>query len=74
MMGRGVTRQFALRVGGALSALAWLMPVRALAETIRQRLPWGAGQSDRPDRVDDRPGYIFLQPSEAAFIEAARPG
>ena len=70
-MGRGLTRRLALCAGGALSALAWLMPVRAIADTIRQRLPWGAGQSDRPDRIDDRPGYIFLTPAEAAFIEAA---
>jgi gluconate 2-dehydrogenase gamma chain len=34
-------------------------------------MPWAAGRSDRPDRPDDRPGYIFLSPSEAAFIEAA---
>jgi gluconate 2-dehydrogenase gamma chain len=54
-----------------VTALAWLLPHRAIAETIRRKLPWAADQSDRPDRIDDRPGYIFLTPAEAAFIEAA---
>ena len=71
MRNRGVSRRLALRLGGAFSALAWLVPRSALAETIRRRLPWAADQSDRPDRIDDRPGYVFLSPAEAAFIEAA---
>jgi gluconate 2-dehydrogenase gamma chain len=48
-----------------------LLPGRALAETVRRRLPWAADQTDRPDHLDERPGYIFLTPAEAAFIEAA---
>jgi gluconate 2-dehydrogenase gamma chain len=70
-MGRGISRRFALRWGAALAAAGALRPVRALGETIRRRLPWAADSSDRPDRVDERPGYLFLDPAEAAFIEAA---
>ena len=68
---RGVTRRAALRAGAALSAIGWLLPTGVLAETIHRRLPWAADQSDRPLRIDERPGYIFLTPAEAAFIEAA---
>jgi len=71
MTNHGLTRRFALSVGAAFATLAWLLPGRALADTIRRRLPWAADQSDRPDRLDERPGYVFLTPDEAAFIEAA---
>ena len=39
--------------------------------TLRRRLPWAAGVADRPDRLDERPGYLFFTAEEAAFIEAA---
>jgi gluconate 2-dehydrogenase gamma chain len=71
MTKQGVTRRVALIAGVAMSAMSWLLPGRALAETIRRRLPWAAGATDRPDRIDDRPGSSFLEPAEAAFIEAA---
>jgi gluconate 2-dehydrogenase gamma chain len=66
-----VTRRAALFFGAAISILAWMLPGRAIAETMRRRLPWAAGATDRPDRIDDRPGYVFFSPAEAAFIEAA---
>jgi len=66
-----VTRRVALVFGAAFSTMAWFLPGRAVAETIRRRLPWAAGATDRPDRLDDRPGYIFFNAEEAAFIEAA---
>jgi gluconate 2-dehydrogenase gamma chain len=71
MTKQGVTRRLALKLSGAFAALAWLVPRRALAETIRRKLPWAADQSDRPERLDERAGYVFLTPVEAAFIEAA---
>ena len=71
MTKQGVTRRFTLNLGAAAAALAWMRPARAFAETIRRKLPWAADQSDRPDRLDERPGYVFLTPPEAAFIEAA---
>jgi gluconate 2-dehydrogenase gamma chain len=70
MTDEGITRRLLLAWGGALSALV-VLPGRALAETVRRKLPWAASQTDRPARIDDRPGYIFLEPAEAAFIEAA---
>ncbi|HEX5238171.1 MAG TPA: gluconate 2-dehydrogenase subunit 3 family protein [Sphingomicrobium sp.] len=60
-----------LGFGAIISAIAWLFPARAIAERIGRRLPWAANATDRPDRLDERPGYIFLSPAEAAFIEAA---
>jgi gluconate 2-dehydrogenase gamma chain len=71
MPDRGLTRRVLLSSGAALSALAAMLPGRALAETIRRRLPWAAGASDRPERIDERPGYVFFSPAEAAFVEAA---
>ena len=71
MMKRGVSRRVAVLMGAAFSALASLTPGRAFAETIRRRLPWAADRSDRPLRRDERPGYIFFSPAEAAFVEAA---
>lgn len=68
MIARGVSRRVALRLGAAFASL---VPVRALAETIRRRWPWAADQTDRPLRRDERPGYIFFSPAEAAFVEAA---
>ena len=71
MMRDGVSRRVALGIGAAVSAVASLVPARAIADTIRRRLPWAADSTDRPDHVDERPGYIFLSPAESAFIEAA---
>jgi gluconate 2-dehydrogenase gamma chain len=70
-MTHGVTRRLVLTWGAAVSTFLWALPGRALAETIRRRLPWAAGASDRPDRIDNRPGYIFFSAAEAAFVEAA---
>ena len=67
----GLTRRMALAWGTAISAFMAMFPHRAFAEAIRRKLPWAAGASDRPERIDDRPGYIFFNPVEAAFIEAA---
>jgi len=67
----GVTRRLALAWGTAFSAFTAMLPSRSLAETIRRRLPFAAGATDRPDRIDERPGYVFFTPAEAAFIEAA---
>jgi gluconate 2-dehydrogenase gamma chain len=68
---RGVSRRVVVRLGAAFSTLGALVPGRALAETIRRRLPWAADQTDRPTKRDERPGYIFFSPAEAAFVEAA---
>jgi gluconate 2-dehydrogenase gamma chain len=70
-MTHGISRRIAIITGAASSALWGMFPVRAFAETIRRRLPWSAQVSDRPSQIDERPGYIFLGASEAAFIEAA---
>jgi len=71
MTKQGVTRRLALKLSGAFAALGWLFDGRVIAETIRHKLPWAADQSDRPGRLDERPGYVFLAPAEAAFIESA---
>lgn len=71
MIDNGVTRRLAVKLATAFGTLTWLLDRSALAETIRGKLPWAADQSDRPDRIDDRPGYRFFTPAEAAFIEAA---
>ena len=73
MTDEGITRRLILTLGGALSTLV-ILPSRAFAETLRRKLPWAADQSDRPARIDDRPGYIFFELAEAAFIEAAVAG
>jgi gluconate 2-dehydrogenase gamma chain len=70
MTTRGVSRRVAVRLGAVFSALG-LVPARAFAEIIRRRLPWAADVTDRPPRRDERPGYIFFSPAEAAFVEAA---
>lgn len=70
-MSHSVSRRFALLAGAGISAFFALRPVRAFGETIRRRLPWSSGLTDRPERPDERPGYIFFSASEAAFIEAA---
>ena len=71
MTTHGVSRRVVLRLSAAVSSLAWLVPGRAFAETIRRRLPWAADQTDRPVQRDERPGYIFFSAPEAAFVEAA---
>jgi gluconate 2-dehydrogenase gamma chain len=70
-MTRGVSRRVVVLMGAAFSSLVALVPARAFAETIRRRLPWAADQTDRPSKRDERPGYIFFSPAEAAFVEAA---
>ena len=67
----GLSRRAVLRLGAAWSALGALLPGPACAETIRRRLPWAADRTDRPLRRDERTGYIFFSPAEAAFVEAA---
>lgn len=66
-----VPRRVALKVGAAFSAFPWLLSGSAIAGTIRRRLPWAADATDRPNRIDELPGYIFLSPTEAEFVEAA---
>jgi len=43
----------------------------AWADTFNRRLPWAPGLADRPPAPDQRPGYLFFSPDEAAFVEAA---
>lgn len=71
MSSQGMSRRRTLLAGAAFSTHACVLPGNAFAETIRRRMAWAAGQSDRPQRIDARPGYLFLTPTEAAFIEAA---
>lgn len=71
MAAHDLTRRLVMTIGAVVSALAAMAPIRAVAATIRQRLPWAPGVADRPERIDTRPGYIFLNSDEAAFIEAA---
>lgn len=71
MMREGINRRLALGIGAAAALAASLFPARAIAETIRRRLPWAADATDRPDHLDERPGYVFLSAAEVAFIEAA---
>jgi gluconate 2-dehydrogenase gamma chain len=66
-----VTRRSALGRSAAFLTALWTASGRALGETIRRKLPWAAGQTDRPSARDERPGYIFFAPAEAAFVEAA---
>jgi gluconate 2-dehydrogenase gamma chain len=66
-----VTRRSALSRSAAFITALWLVSGRALGETIRRKLPWAADQTDRPNARDERPGYIFFDPAEAAFVEAA---
>jgi gluconate 2-dehydrogenase gamma chain len=68
---RGVSRRVVVRIGAAFSALGGLVPARAFAEIIRGRLRWVVDVIERPPRRDERPGYIFFSPAEAAFVEAA---
>jgi gluconate 2-dehydrogenase gamma chain len=68
MTTHGVPRRLVLKLGAAFAALGGLIPRAGLAETIRRKLPWAA---DRSDRLDQRPGYVFLSPAEAMFVEAA---
>jgi len=68
---RRITRRSALSRCAAFITGLWALSWHAIAETIRQRLPWAADATDRPDRIDDRPGYVFFSPTEAAFVEAA---
>ncbi|HZZ35865.1 MAG TPA: gluconate 2-dehydrogenase subunit 3 family protein [Caulobacteraceae bacterium] len=65
-----ITRRSALISGAAASSAVALAPP-TIAETLNRRLPWAPGLADRPDRLDDRPGYIFFSAEEAAFVEAA---
>ena len=60
----------ATKLGAALAA-ALVAPRRALADTIRRRVPWAPSLADRPETADERPGYAFFTEAEAAFIEAA---
>jgi gluconate 2-dehydrogenase gamma chain len=71
MTSEKISRRIALKISSAAFTISWLFPARAIAGTIRRRLPWAANATDRPNRIDERPGYIFLSPAEAAFVEAA---
>lgn len=70
-MNKGIPRRLAMMMGAASAGIWALLPGRAFGETIRRRLPWSAQVSDRPARIDEQPGYLFFNASEAAFIEAA---
>ena len=70
-MGRGISRRSSMMSGAAFSAIWSLLAGSALGETIRRRLPWAAEITDRPERIDEQPGYVFLNNTEGAFIEAA---
>lgn len=61
----------ALSRAAAFLTTLWTSSSRAFGETIRRKQPWAAGQTDRPSARDERPGYIFFDPAEAAFVEAA---
>ncbi len=64
-----VTRRHTLTIGAIASSIAFAK--QASGETLRQRLPWAPGVSDRPQVADERPGWLFFAPDEAAFVEAA---
>jgi gluconate 2-dehydrogenase gamma chain len=64
-----VTRRGVLASGTVASSLAAIGP--AAAQTLRQRLPWAPNVGDRPTAADERPGWLFFAPDEAAFVEAA---
>jgi gluconate 2-dehydrogenase gamma chain len=67
MARRRVSRRSVLAtVAGASAAAA-----PAWAETLNRRLPWAPNVADRPTSPDERPGYLFFTPAEAAFVEAA---
>jgi gluconate 2-dehydrogenase gamma chain len=56
-----------LLTAGALGAV----PMAASAAVIRGHMPWRQGAADAPEVVAAGPNYIFFNPAEAAFIEAA---
>ena len=64
-----VTRRRVLASGTVLTSLAAARG--AAGETLHQRLPWAPGAGDQPTAADERPGYLFFSPDEAAFVEAA---
>lgn len=64
------SRRSALALGSAILGLI-AVPYRALAETIRKRVPWAPAVADRPGVAADRAGYLFFTPAELAFVEAA---
>jgi len=66
-----LVRRSVLRSGAAFLAGLVVFPHRALADVIRRRFPWVPSTADRPEQVDNRPGYLFFDSPEAAFIEAA---
>lgn len=53
------------------SAAVSLAAAKAAAETVHRRLPWEPNVGDRPEAADERPGWMFFAPDEAAFVEAA---
>ena len=70
-MGMAVSRRLAIKIGAAASAFWTGLFSRAFGEAVRRRLPWSAQVSDRPTEIDRRPGYLFFNASESAFVEAA---
>lgn len=70
-MNKGIPRRLAIKTGVASWAIWSLLPIRAFGAAIQRRLPWSAQVSDRPVRIDERPGYVFFSAPESAFIEAA---
>jgi len=70
-MNTAVSRRLAIKIAVTASAFWTGLFNRAFGEVIRRRLPWAAQVSDRPAEVDERPGYLFFNASESAFIEAS---
>ena len=58
-------------LAASAGAVSGAVAARALGETLQERLPWSPELADRPEMADERPGYLFFSPVEAAFIEAA---
>jgi gluconate 2-dehydrogenase gamma chain len=66
-----VSRRTFLARGAAVGALAAAAPVEAGARTISGEIPWAPGEANAPTPVTTDPAYVFFDPDEAAFIEAA---
>lgn len=68
-MGRDtkVSRRKLLTAGAAIGAV----PLAASAAVIRREMPWEEAAADAPEPVATGRNYVFFNPAEAAFIEAA---
>jgi gluconate 2-dehydrogenase gamma chain len=57
-------------IGGMAAAAIHDGELGAPAQTFRGSVPWREGTADVPPGVSG-PGYVYFEPAEAAFIEAA---